>query len=112
MHSTGCGICDAGLHAGADEIAAAEATAAEGMRRRAFLGAAAGAGVALAVGAAPAAASRHDRPPHGHGRRTLVLEPSWVLTWENHDLQLRRDHSVVVQDGRIAAITPGRVRGR
>ena len=41
-----------------------------------------------------------------------MLEPSWVLTFENNDLQLRRDHSVVVQDGKIAAITPGRVRGR
>lgn len=113
MESTGCAVCDAGLHAGADELAAAE-LAAEGMRRRAFLGAAAGAGVAFSLlgGAAPATARGGKHPGGGHGRRTLVLEPSWVLTWENNDLQLRRDHSVVVQDGRIAAITPGRVRGR
>ena len=110
-HSTGCAVCDAGLHAGADELAAAE-LAAEGMRRRAFLGAAAGA--AVAFGVRPGAAAAKDKPGGGHhgGGRTLVLEPSWVLTFENNDLQLRRDHSVVVQDGRIAAITPGRVRGR
>jgi cytosine/adenosine deaminase-related metal-dependent hydrolase len=110
-HSTGCAVCDAGRHAGADELAAAE-LAAEGMRRRAFLGAAAGAAVAL--GALPGSVSAKTRPGGGghRGNRTLVLEPSWVLTFENNDLQLRRDHSVVVQDGRIAAITPGRVRGR
>jgi 5-methylthioadenosine/S-adenosylhomocysteine deaminase len=109
----GCAICDAGLGAGADEVAAAE-TKAEGMRRRAFLGGAAGAAVAYGVlgGANAAAASSRGRPPHHHGRRTMVLEPSWVLTFENGDLQLRRDHSVVVQDGRIAAIVAGRVRGR
>ena len=42
-----------------------------------------------------------------HADRTLILEPSWVLTYENNDLQLRRDHSVVVQNGRIAAIVTG-----
>src|SRR4051812_22620252 len=114
MHSTGCAVCDAGRHGDADEIAAAEAMAAEGMRRRAFLGGAAGAAVAYSLlGAGPALATGaggHGSPPRW--RRTLVLEPSWVLTWENNDLQLRRDHSVVVQDGRIAAITPERVRGR
>ncbi len=109
--STGCAVCDAGLHAGADEVAAAE-LAAEGIRRRAFLGGAAGAAVAFGAQAllprGAVAASGRDHHPD----RTLILEPSWVLTFENNDLQLRRDHSVVVQNGRIAAIVNGRIRGR
>ena len=91
-HSTGCAVCDAGLHAGADELAAAE-LAAEGMRRRAFLGAAAGA--AVAFGVRPGAAAAKDKPGGGHhgGGRTLVLEPSWVLTVENDDAaSCVRDH--------------------
>src|SRR3954447_19369343 len=111
---TGCAVCDAGLHAHADEVAAAEALAAEGIRRRAFLGTAAGAAVAFGAWRPGIAAARgHDRDPGPQrSARTMVLEPSWVLTYENDDLQLRRDRSVVVQDGRISAIVAGRVRGR
>lgn len=43
--------------------------------------------------------------------KTLILEPSWVLTYEDGELELRADHSVVVQDGHIAEIVQGSVRG-
>ncbi|MBU2667223.1 amidohydrolase family protein [Actinoplanes bogorensis] len=103
MHSTGCAVCDAGRNTGADGTAVAERL----LSRRALLGGAAGAAAAIPLlSAAPAAAA-----PAPRGDRTLVLEPSWVLTYEKGDLQLRSDHSVVVQDGRIAAITAGRLRG-
>ena len=112
--STGCAVCDAGVHAGEDELAAAAATLAqEGIRRRAFLGGAAGAAVAFGAQALlPRAAMADGRDHTPHPGRTLILEPSWVLTYENNDLQLRRDHSVVVQNGRIAAVVSGRIRGR
>src|SRR3954471_20628373 len=113
VHTTGCAICDAGVHASADELAAAETLAAEGMRRRAFLGGAAGAAVAfgahaLTGSAAASGRGRDPRPGTFQPGRTMILEPSWVLTYENNDVELRRDHSVVVQQGRIAAIVAGR----
>ena len=95
MDSTGCVICDAGLGAGADELAAAEAKA-EGMRRRAFLGGAAGAAVAYSLlgGANTAAAkTRHGWPPHRG--RTLVLV--------THDPALAglADEVIELADGRV-----------
>ncbi|WP_334150987.1 amidohydrolase family protein [Hyphomicrobium sp.] len=47
-----------------------------------------------------------------HEAKTLILEPSWALIYEGGELELRADHSVVVQDGHIADIVPGRVRGQ
>jgi cytosine/adenosine deaminase-related metal-dependent hydrolase len=45
--------------------------------------------------------------------KPIVIEPSWVLACnENDRLRLLRDHSVVVDDGRIAQIVRGRRRGR
>ena len=112
--STGCAVCDAGVHAGEEELAAAaETLAREGIRRRAFLGGAAGAAVALGAQALlPRAAMADGRDHTPHPGRTLILEPSWVLTFENNDLQLRRDHSVVVQNGRIAAVVTAHPRAR
>ena len=47
------------------------------------------------------------------GRRPIVFEPSWVLVCDENDrLQLLRDHSVVVEDDTIVAITPGHKSGR
>jgi len=49
----------------------------------------------------------------GRGERPIVFEPSWVLACDEHDgLHLLRDHSVVVEGDRIAAILPGRRQGR
>ena len=77
--STGCAVCDAGVHAGEDELAAAgEALAREGIRRRAFLGGAAGAAVAFGAQALlpRAAVARRARPhaasgPHADPRAEL-----------------------------------------
>lgn len=106
--SSGCAVCD-GAHP--DERPPA------GLSRRGFLGAATGAAVAAGAGvafqASALAAERGSVPGAGIAQaRSLVLEPSWVLLHEDDDLQLRRDHSVVVHDGHIADIVPGRVRGR
>ncbi len=108
---TGCAVCDASAphaHAAGDPPV--------GIRRRALLGGAVGAAMAVGAGSVFArsaeARGRDWSPPKHKPGQTLILEPSWVLTYENDDVQLRRDRSVVVQDGHIAAIVDGRVRGR
>ena len=42
---------------------------------------------------------------------TIILEPSWTLVYRDGDVELVADHSVVVEDGRIAKIVEGRVPG-
>jgi 5-methylthioadenosine/S-adenosylhomocysteine deaminase len=83
------------------------------MTRRSLLqlSAAAGAGLGATVasgqsGNAPAA---HDVPA---ADKPLIIEPSWVLAWEQGNFRLLRDHSVVVEGGRIADIRQGHRTGR
>ncbi len=110
MGTRGCAVCDGAAHAGPEEEGPT------GIRRRTLIGGAVGA--ALAVGANGAFAGRAAASDAGRQadkvRRagTLILEPSWVLAYRNGDLELLRDHSVVVQKGHIAGVVPGRVRGR
>lgn len=92
------------------------------LTRRGLLGAAAGAAVATGVGAA-LWSQRPGQGPYNAANEaleasrpireatTIILEPSWTLVYRNNDLELLADHSVVVQDGRIAKIVEGRVSG-
>ncbi|MEZ5099044.1 MAG: amidohydrolase family protein [Thermoleophilia bacterium] len=82
------------------------------LRRGAIAGLALGAAGALSASASAAAPRYAPHAGLGHGRRPLVLEPSWVLVHENGGQQLKRDHHVVVENGAIAAIGEGRRRGR
>lgn len=43
--------------------------------------------------------------------RTMILEPSWTLVHRDGRAELVADHSVVVEEGRIAEIVPGRLPG-
>jgi len=45
------------------------------------------------------------------GAGTVILEPSWTLLYEQGDLELVSDHSIVIQDGRIADVVEGRIPG-
>ena len=45
------------------------------------------------------------------GASRIILEPSWTLVARGDDLELAFDHSVVIEDGRIAEIVEGPVRG-
>ncbi|MGM0931079.1 MAG: amidohydrolase family protein [Actinomycetota bacterium] len=42
---------------------------------------------------------------------TIILEPTWALLSRNGELELVRDHSIVVQDGRIEKVVEGRIPG-
>lgn len=105
----GCAVCSGGDHARAEE------TPLPGSAGRAQLhdlaAARAGSGGTFA-GPALAGDGEASVSVLGRGAKPLVLEPSWTLTFERGELQLRRDHSVVVENGHIAAIVPGRVQGR
>jgi cytosine/adenosine deaminase-related metal-dependent hydrolase len=77
------------------------------------------AGTAAAVGAAtafPAQALAGSAEASSDAARlqqanTLILEPSWTLAYVDDDVELLRDHSIVVSNGVIADIVPGRIRG-
>jgi cytosine/adenosine deaminase-related metal-dependent hydrolase len=109
--SAGCAVCS-----GAD-LVRAEQESSPGTKPHVPLGDAAGVPAREAGGllGGPAAATDRDADASTAALRrakTLILEPSWTLTYENGELELRRDHSVVVEEGHIAAIVPGRVNGR
>ncbi len=106
----GCGVCG-GLFATLPEEAEAR-----GMGRRKFLKGMAGAAAAVGAASAFPARALADTGDTSDVARlqqagTLVLEPSWTLAYVNDDVQLLRDHSVVVSGGLIAEIVPGRIRG-
>jgi cytosine/adenosine deaminase-related metal-dependent hydrolase len=65
---------------------------------------------------APAADGHTTRDALADSRRardaaTLILEPTWTLVHRDGDLELVADHSVVIENGRIARIVEGRVAG-
>jgi cytosine/adenosine deaminase-related metal-dependent hydrolase len=91
----------------------------EGFSRRTLIGR--GLGVAAALGAAGALGdnayarggrSKGDGPRPPKPGRPIVLEPSWVLAYEDGELKLLADRSVVIEGNRIAEIGQGRRRGK
>jgi cytosine/adenosine deaminase-related metal-dependent hydrolase len=82
-------------------------------RRSLLAGGGAAALGALGTSAAAAQSRREQNPPQPpRPDRPLIIEPSWVLAWEGDAFKLLRDHSVVVEDGRIAEIRAGHRPGR
>jgi 5-methylthioadenosine/S-adenosylhomocysteine deaminase len=51
----------------------------------------------------PGRVPRRDRP--------IIIEPSWILAYENGGLKLLRDHALIVKDDKIEAIVEGRKPG-
>ncbi len=86
--------------------------AAQDWSRRAVL---AGGTAAMGIGAltptrAAAQAGLADAVPRSD--KPMILEPSWVLAWQDDAFKLLRDHSVVVENGLIAEIRAGHRPGR
>ncbi len=88
---------------------AAAGTAGPAGTRRGFLGgfAAAALGGLAGTPAYPAARPRPRLPD-----RHCVIEAGWALVQAAESAELRRDVSIVVEDGAIAEWRPGRMRGR
>jgi cytosine/adenosine deaminase-related metal-dependent hydrolase len=64
---------------------------------------------AATTGAPPRANATTAGPPRN---RPVILHPSWTLAWEAGSFKLLRDHSIVVEHGRIVEISPVRRRVR
>jgi 5-methylthioadenosine/S-adenosylhomocysteine deaminase len=79
-------------------------------RRRVLAAAMAGAAAPLTIpaSAAPASVRRRTQLPDRH----CVIEAGWALVYAGERMQLQRDASIVVQDGRIAEVRAGRLRGK
>ncbi len=79
-------------------------------RRGLFQGGAAALGFG-SLGASAADAASSEKPTLPRADKPLVIEPSWVLAWDEGDgggeFRLLRDHSVVVEQGHIAEIRDG-----
>jgi 5-methylthioadenosine/S-adenosylhomocysteine deaminase len=110
----GCVVCAAG--ASADKEASGRDLTRGASLRRGVAGAVGSAGVfagsAFAT-RAPTGGKPSGRGAPARGKRPIVIEPSWVLAYdETKGLTLLRDHSVVVEGDRIAAIVEGRWRGK
>jgi cytosine/adenosine deaminase-related metal-dependent hydrolase len=92
------------------DVCACLAAPASHSRRGLLVGALAGA-LATATIAAPAARAsvrRRTQLPDRH----CVIEAGWALVHDGQRSHLQRDASIVVEGGRIAAVRPGRLRGK
>lgn len=93
-----------------------------GVSRRAVLGGGLGAVAGAGIGALALPQQAYAASPDGNQSalakaaryrkaRTMILEPSAVLVYRDGDIDVVSDHSVVIQDGRVAEIVEGRVPG-
>lgn len=89
---------------------AAPSSAGPSATRRGLLAGLAAGAVGLTIAAPPGRASVRSRTqlPHRH----CVVEAGWALVYEGERNVLRRDVSIVVEDGAVAEVRAGRLRGR
>lgn len=101
-----CFICDA---ASGDHSHDAKPSA--GISRRNVLRGAALAPIALAGAAALTAPKSAEAALRVVPRGEFVIEAGWVLSYENDELKLLRDASILVRDDRIEEVREGKIPG-
>ena len=79
-----------------------------GLTRRAILST----GAALAAAPGRGNTNTHRSSALPKPNETFLLEPSWVLSWQDGRFKLLDDHTVVVSEGRIMEIRNGHRVGR